>query len=81
MKNTKWPGAVNGYGRTLPLLGHKAEARVKYPTNSWTAFKCSHLPFCAFPWMLDATEEIYFNKDPTLSIHPKIIPLYLVCCL
>jgi hypothetical protein len=30
---------------------------------------------------LDATEEIYYNKDPTLSIHPKIIPLYLVCCL
>ena len=29
---------------------------------------------------LDATEETY-NKDPTLSIHPKIIPLYLVCCL
>ncbi len=29
---------------------------------------------------MDATEEIY-NKDPTLSIHPKIMPLCLVCCL
>ena len=29
---------------------------------------------------LDATEETY-NKDPTVSIHPKIIPLYLMCCL
>jgi len=55
-----------------PLLGHKAEVRIPdLPT-------CLSVLFLGCN--LDATEETN-SKDPTLSIHLKIILLYLVCCL
>jgi hypothetical protein len=62
------------------MVLYNIEGWPEYPANSYVECLPTCLSVLFLGCNLDATEETY-NKDPTLSIHPKIIPFYLMCCV